>query len=421
MGNCAIRAAAAVLGIVAVSACGTSLPKPPTQPFSDVNTDSNYVTLQLFGYDETQAQHFQRVGGRIFLLKYDKNEPQRLIWVNCAAPAVYTYKSGDRIEKEVEFENEEEMRARLGLNVVNLSGGLHKGNKLHVRYRVAGSYEVDPDVKIPRACGDANYYVSLFSVGAYAIDTMGDEGGEVDVAAYGQGGEASSGSNSLAHTQGGDLDACARARTETPVAECSTPLKILLVPIGKDQWSEDAPTSNDPDPTPHPPTDPPSQPPPQPQNPDRQQGTVHAITDLHSPLHKQCHDGLAMSGSAMRDLQNTAERCGRRLGLVPVGQPISNHQAGADPAQQFTVRLEAGNCYRLFGNADASITDLDTKLVDSADGTVVTKDMADDNHPILDPDGPFCVDHSGAYSLVVSTIHGDGQYAIQLWKMPRHD
>lgn len=421
MGNCAIRAAAAVLGLLGLVSCHSTLPTVPVQ--QDPNRSSNLVTVQLFAYDDMQAKLFERYRGRLFLLHYDPAHPDDLQWVfDCNPAATYTYApASNPVENTLDFDNESQIQASLGITLASFRGFLHHGSKLHLRYRVSGSWAVEPGVKIPIACkaAGANYYVQIFDVGAYAIDSMGADEGAADVTAYGQEGGGSADSASRGNSVGGDLAKCNGTSAE-PLASCSAPLKILVVPITEKQWAEDAPTSSDPDPTPHPPRPTPTTNPPR--SPDRPaEPQVHAVTDVHSPLHKQCYDGLSLTGDAMRDLSQMSERCGRRLGLVPVGNPISNHQAGADPEQKFTVHLEGGACYRLFGNADGTVDDLDTKLIDDTDRSIVTQDQANDNHPVLDPDGPFCVTHTGTYSLIVSVIRGDGRYAVQLWKMPRHD
>jgi hypothetical protein len=391
---------------MAFVACGP----PPVGKVAEA-TGTNYVSLQLFGYDDMQAEHFQRVQGQVFLVHFDPADPQNLNWVNCAAAATYTYGPSDTEEQDFIVESEADLHTKLPLGAVNLSGYFAHGSKLHVRYATAGSYEVSPNFTIPRACSAATHYVSTFSVGAYAIHAMGDDRAGTDITVQGVGAGGDVGDSQERHAIKGDLQACARgARASQPVEGCRTPLKILLVPIGKGQWAEDQPAARVADPTLNPGTLPGTVPQPQ---------EVHVVTDLHAQEHSTCYQGMRLSGEALRDIGLVTEACGRRLGLTSLGPPISNVQGEDDPMQKFTVHLENGGCYRIFGNADSSIADFDTGLIDDSDQSFVAKDLMQDNAPMLNPDGPFCVQHTGTYSLIVSVKKGRGRYAVQLWKMQR--
>jgi hypothetical protein len=133
------------------------------------------------------------------------------------------------------------------------------------------------------------------------------------------------------------------------------------------------------------------------------------------PQSSSCYASLVLSGDATQDIALLGDACGRRLGLVPLGAPIVNRQAEADPEQRFAVHLLPG-CYRLFATADSSVTDLKLRLADAA-GDIITQSEGT-NHAVLDPAAPFCISRGGEHGLYVAVMKGHGRYALQMWKVP---
>jgi hypothetical protein len=347
--------------------------------------------------------------GKVFLARIDPQRPDNVEWINCPMSARYTYESGDLNVQDLYIENNTDLQSKLPLSVASFSGYLSEGKRLRVRFASAGSFQLaaDPSVTSEGECGRATHYASTISVGAYTVSqlTGSEGGGEVSVSHIGST-SGSADSTTRQDNQMGDLRACGAATNDpsAPPKGCQMPLEIMFLPIGRRTET----------------------PPPR---PDNNNNAAPSPTNLPSPAeppraarpsanHANCSTGLRLSGDPVRDLKIITDACGEPLGLTAMGSPVQGSQKANQPMDEYPVNLVEGACYRIFATATPSVQDLDTGLR-GPDGEWVAKDTLDDNYPILKPDGPFCVEKTGTYSLKVSVARGEGSYAVQVWKVRR--
>lgn len=407
------RASLGLLAAASLVACGG--PPPSTLGAQGPQTSSR-VSFRLFGYSPTEIAHMRSAlnfQGKVFLAKYDAANPQNVEWVDCPTDATYRYVPSDKSVDDLYIENTTDLAAKLPLSFASFSGAIQQGKRLRVRFATAGSFELLGNFSVSSVgmCGDATHFVQTISVGAYSVSQASDEGASVEANA--PIGGARGGYSDLSHqnTNMGSLDACtANGDNSAPPKGCQMPLEILLVPLGGRRAADKPPPQPDFSPAPSPtemprpagaPPAPPSRPAPAP-------ATAGAT-------HRNCFVGLSMSGAPEADLTSIVSRCGAPLGLRPLGGPLVDSLAAGQNMHEYPANLEAGSCYRVFAVGGTGIDDLDTGLRDPQ-GAWVSKDILDDAFPILNPDGPFCVERSGEYRLLVSVAKGSGKYAVQLMK-----
>ncbi len=416
---CAILSTVLASAVV-TAACGPNLKQ---SDFTPRDTEvSNRVSFRLFGYSPSEIRHMRSAlnfQGKVFLARYDPQNPERVEWVDCPTPARYRYMPSDKTVEDLYIENENDLHTKLPLSVASFAASVSQGKRVHVRFATAGSFELSDEafsVPMDGACGQATHFVQTISVGAYTVSSMSDAEASGGVEIAGGPGGGGSHSDLSRSVQGmGILDACKRDSTDAPPKDCQMPLEILMVAIGSHRAEKPAPAPQG-DPAPSPtglprPVGTGSRPntptaPPVAGNPNRYTNT-------------SCFVGITRTWDPVVDLRAVTDRCGAPLGLTPIGEPIVANLAQGQPMHKYGATLEAGNCYRIFAISDHNIQDLDTGLK-APDGSWVTKDILEDNFPILNGEGPFCVQQSGQYQLLVAVPKGSGQYAVQMWKAARH-
>ncbi len=404
----------AALAATSVLGCG---PKPPAfGPSPNPVSGSNRVSFQLFGYSPSEIRHMRSAlnfQGKVFLARYDPANPARVDWIDCPTPARYRYMPSDAAIEELYIENETDLRAKLPLSVASFASFLNQGKRLRVRFATAGSFELADDFKVPvdGACAQATHFVQTISVGAYTVSEMTNSGAGAEVDVNGPGASGSHSDLSRRNVGMGNLEACKSDSADSPPKDCQMPLEILLVAIGSHRGPGVAPP-------------PAGEPAPSPTGLPRPVDGRRAPTPPAPPpapnglTHSNCFVGVTRTWDPEVDLRAVTARCGQPLGLEPLGAPIVAQLAQGQPMHKYGASLEAGACYRIFAISDRGIEDLDTGLK-APDGSWVSKDILEDNFPILNGDGPFCVQQSGQYQLLVSVAKGSGKYAVQMWKVTR--
>jgi hypothetical protein len=403
----------AALGAATVMSCGPKL--PPSNPDPGPQSGSNRVSFRLFGYSPSEIRHMRSAlnfQGKVFLARYDPANPERIEWVDCPTPARYRYMPSDSTVEELYIENETDLRAKLPLSVASFATFLNQGKRLRVRFATAGSFELADDFQVPTegACGTATHFVQTISVGAYTVAEMSDTGAGAEVDMVGPNAHGSHSDLSRRNVGMGNLEACKMETTDAPPKDCQMPLEILMVSIG----SHRAPGAPAPPPDRQPAPSPHGLPRPVPSN----TSAPEPVPNPAGYTHTNCFVGVTRTWDPEVDLRAVTARCGPPLGLAPVGEPIVDNLAQGQPMHKYGANLEAGACYRIFAISDRGIEDLDTGLR-APDGSWVSKDILDDNFPILNGEGPFCVQQTGQYQLLVSVAKGAGKYAVQMWRVTR--
>jgi len=128
-----------------------------------------------------------------------------------------------------------------------------------------------------------------------------------------------------------------------------------------------------------------------------------------------CYGHFRPKSTPERDVMRLGLLCGPANGMRLVGSTFTGDASDVPTEHGFVAR--AGECFRVFAVAEASVADLGVEVRD-AKGLPVASDHNSDRFPILNPDGPFCLLDVGTYSLRVHARKGRGRYAMQLWRLP---
>ncbi len=89
-------------------------------------------------------------------------------------------------------------------------------------------------------------------------------------------------------------------------------------------------------------------------------------------------------------------------------------QLGAGETRNFEIQLEGGRCYAILAVGDASVRDLDLRLLDPS-GREVDRDIAQDARPTV----RVCPESSGNYYMQVRMTDGSGAYVYAPYRWPR--
>lgn len=353
------------------------------------------VVVRLIGQSSSETSDVDAgmAAGRLFFVKKDG---EKIAWVNCGNVIVpYGWRPSDKHLEHIDAENESDLHAKLPFaGAMNFGAEFQQGNRLRVWIASAGAFHVDEQqVQVPADC-KATHYVSTITVGAYSIVSLSATAAAANASGPGgMGGGGHMGERKLQGSEQGELDKCSNAGGGSgPPDACRTPVEILLSEIDRsmrrfDMASGAGPNTTGPAPTPK------SVPKPE----------------------SQCAQLVKRSGDITTDINAIGDACGTKFGLVAVAPPYSRKLTQEQGWQkQFELELEAG-CYRLFAAGDSGIHDLDTGIKDSA-GTVIAEDSSNGPMPVLNPDGPFCIDRAQKVTLFARVGSGGGQYAMWLWK-----
>jgi hypothetical protein len=139
------------------------------------------------------------------------------------------------------------------------------------------------------------------------------------------------------------------------------------------------------------------------------------ITKKQDPAWATCHSSFkAKSKDLAAEVQKLAKGCDAVTKMKPVGPPQKGKQDAKNVPQQVKLKGQAGKCYRVYAESEATIKDLDLLLKDSA-GEVGAEDSTDDTNPVLVEDGAFCFKDADEATLVISVGEGKGAYAYQVY------
>jgi hypothetical protein len=128
-----------------------------------------------------------------------------------------------------------------------------------------------------------------------------------------------------------------------------------------------------------------------------------------------CHTGDKGAGDLVAAVTSMAKKCVDASKMKMLGQPTQGK--GAETGQMVTpiaLNAKANHCYRVIGLAQATITDFDIAVMDSA-GKSAGEDLTDSNDAVVLEDGNICfkVDDTVAVNAAVAT--GGGNWAVEIW------
>ena len=378
---------------LAATHCGPPvMPVGPNKPVPPINMNKLPVRLIGQSSSETSDVDAGMAAGRLFLVQKKGDQIQ---WVNCGNVIVpYGWRPSDKHLEHIDMQNESDLHAKLPFaGAMNFGAEFASGNSLRVWIASAGAYHVDESqVQIPAGC-KATHYVSTITVGAYSITSISAAAASANANGPGgmnAGGRA--GERTLQGSEQGQIDKCSNVEQGSgPPDSCRTPVEILLAEIDRSmiKYDMEQPPTSKPGPAPTP-------------------------TTVPKPEGK-CVQLVKRTGDLSADISAVGDACGTKFGLVAVASPYSRHLSQDQGWQkQFELELDVG-CYRLFAVGDSGIQDLDTGIKDTA-GTVIAEDSSSGPMPVLNPDGPFCIQRAQKVVLYARVGKGAGTYAMWLWK-----
>lgn len=100
-------------------------------------------------------------------------------------------------------------------------------------------------------------------------------------------------------------------------------------------------------------------------------------------------------------------------GMTPV-LPTAYGTLETSRAQNYSVPLAPGRCYKIIGVGGAGVEDLDLKLYD-ARGALIDQDIATDNFPVIGLQRPLCPATAITVRLEVIMYAGRGPYAVRVF------
>ena len=127
-----------------------------------------------------------------------------------------------------------------------------------------------------------------------------------------------------------------------------------------------------------------------------------------------CHAKLKLPGSPEAAVAAMSKACAKVSGFKLHGKTISGKQDAEGQPDKYPLMAQAGRCYRVYADAEKSITDLDLVVLDSV-GDTAGEDSTDDPSPVVFEDGAICFTVQDAATVVVSVGSGKGKYALQVW------
>lgn len=138
----------------------------------------------------------------------------------------------------------------------------------------------------------------------------------------------------------------------------------------------------------------------------------------------RCYGGFHPGGDPVKDVTRLSLLCGPENGMRRLSRaPLEGALVEGGPSVTETFEAHRGECYRVFAVAERTVSDLDV-VVRSSRGAAIAADHGEDAWPIVQPDRPFCALEDDRYTLDVSTKHGTGRFAAEIWVLrtpgPKH-
>lgn len=132
---------------------------------------------------------------------------------------------------------------------------------------------------------------------------------------------------------------------------------------------------------------------------------------------KNCHTG-AKGKDVGAEVLAMASAC--TSGMKQLGQTHLGEGGGATAGtpggmiKTIPFKAQANKCYRFFGIAEATVTDFDIAIIDSASKSA-GEDLTDSNDAIVLEDGNICFKVDDDVSINVAVGNGSGKWAVAVF------
>jgi hypothetical protein len=135
---------------------------------------------------------------------------------------------------------------------------------------------------------------------------------------------------------------------------------------------------------------------------------------------RDCWQTVRLTGAARADFDALVAACGTPTGSVEYVKPaVGKLHDVKDRRDTYFVHVRGGLCYRFFGVADQTITDLDI-LIETGSGALVGEDKARGPVAIIESDKSWCMQSDGDYKFGVQISGtGTGSYVFGAWARPK--
>ncbi len=130
---------------------------------------------------------------------------------------------------------------------------------------------------------------------------------------------------------------------------------------------------------------------------------------------KSCHTNDKGAGDLVASVTTMAKGCVDTSKMKMLGQPTQGK--GAETGTMVTpipLNAKANHCYRVFGLAQATVTDFDVAIMDSA-GKSTGEDLTDSNDAIVLEDGNICFKVDDTVAVNAAVASGAGNWAVEIW------
>lgn len=99
--------------------------------------------------------------------------------------------------------------------------------------------------------------------------------------------------------------------------------------------------------------------------------------------------------------------------MIPYEDVVRGELARGE-RRNFTTVLRTGLCYKILGQGDSQVSDLDL-FVYGPDGTLLQRDRTQSASPVIGVERAICPVEPAAYRIEVRMAEGSGTYGVQTW------
>jgi hypothetical protein len=130
---------------------------------------------------------------------------------------------------------------------------------------------------------------------------------------------------------------------------------------------------------------------------------------------KNCHQA-PKAGDLTPQTTAIATACVDATKMHQVGTPTAGEGQASSSTMVKSIPLaaKANHCYRIFGLAEAAVTDFDIAVMDSA-GKLAGEDTKDGSDAIVLEDGAICFKTDDTASVNTAVASGKGKWAVEIW------
>lgn len=128
-------------------------------------------------------------------------------------------------------------------------------------------------------------------------------------------------------------------------------------------------------------------------------------------LWESCYASYRVKDGVEKDIARLTDGCAGPTAMKALAPARTGKLTDAGPAARVTFVAHPGKCYRVYTTASPTVTDLDVAVMDP-DGKLTVLDRSEDGFPVVPARGPMCLDRPGVYTVELSAVRGQGEYAV---------